>query len=225
MAESSTSLGSSGSGGSAKVVCPRCGTSNYDFVTRCTNCQLQLIQNCPRCQQLNPGHATQCEFCGEPLTQLAGWSEVNIPAAPGSSGQTRGRGKQARNATRRQPRVSKDGRVGRQERRAATPAAGPGTGEMRAAPQKVPGLFEVKGGILVDYVEAHPVVATLTLWGERLLTAIVVIFVAGLVTSIATAELSPTANETLRGVFHVDIRQTLAQFIAQMQILVERFRR
>jgi len=29
----------------------------------------------------------------------------------------------------------------------------------------------------------------------------------------------------LRGVFHVDIRQTLAQFIAQMQILVERFRR
>ncbi|MGZ6387997.1 MAG: hypothetical protein ACXWQZ_01905 [Ktedonobacterales bacterium] len=225
IAESGATAPSPGSSNPAMVVCPRCGTSNYDFVTRCTNCQLQLIQNCPRCQQLNPGYATQCELCGEPLTHLAGWSEMDIPAVPGSTGQTRGHGKQVRNATRRQPKVSKDGRVGRQDRRAATPAAGPGTGESRVTSQKLPALFEVKGGILIDYMEAHPIAATLSLWGERLLTAIVVIFVAGLVTSIATAELSATANETLRGVLHIDIRQTLAQFMAQMQILLDRFKR
>lgn len=215
MAESGASASSPGSGNSAKVECPRCGTSNFDFVTRCTNCQLQLIQNCPRCQQLNPGYAAQCEHCGEELKRLPGWSEMRIPAMPR-------RGKQVPNATRRQPRVkaSKGERAKRQDR-----PAKPSTSEMRAAPQRVPGLFEVKGGVLVDFVEAHPIVATLSLWGERLLTAIVVIFVAGLVTSVAMAELSPSANETLRGVLHIDIRHILAQFIAQMQIMLDRLKR
>jgi hypothetical protein len=74
-------------------------------------------------------------------------------------------------------------------------------------------------------MEAHPFVARLTLWGERLLTAIVVFFIVGLITSIALAELSSTANETLRIVLHVDIRQVLQHFIAQMQLLLERLKR
>lgn len=220
MVGAGASVASPGNGGSAMVECPRCGTANYDFVTRCTNCQLPLIQDCPHCQQLNPGHATQCEFCGEPLNRAPGWSQIGIPAASPSTERTRKRGEPAPNAMRRQPKVSKDERAGRKSRPAAQ-----GTGETRAAPQKVPGQFEVQGGVLVDYIEAHPIVATLSLWGERLLTAIVVVFVAGLITSIATAELSARANETLRGVLHVDIRQVLAHFIAQMQFLLDRFKR
>lgn len=95
---------------------------------------------------------------------------------------------------------------------------------MRAAPQTAVGPFIVQGGALVHYMEAHPFVARLTLWGERLLTAMVVFFVAGLITSITLAELSPTANETLHGVLHIDIRQVLEHFFAQMQILLDRFK-
>lgn len=206
------------------VECPRCGTSNYDFVSRCTNCQLPLIQDCPRCQQLNPGHAKQCEFCGEPLTPAPGWSQANNPSAASPSEQGRGRGKQIPDAMRRQPKARKDERAERQDRHNAAVAAGRDASEMHATPPTAIGQFVVQGGALVHYMEAHPVVARLTLWGERLLTAIVVFFVAGLITSVALAELSATANETLRGVLHVDIRQVLEHFITQMQILLERFK-
>lgn len=216
---------SHGSDGPGMVECPRCGTSNYDFVSRCTNCQLRLIQNCPRCQQLNPGHATHCEFCGEPLNSASGPSQANIPAVPGSGDQSRRRGKQVADAPWRQPKARKAQRAERQDARSASGAtAGRGTGEMRAAPQTAVGPFIVQGGALVHYMEAHPFVARLTLWGERLLTAMVVFFVAGLITSITLAELSPTANETLHGVLHIDIRQVLEHFFAQMQILLDRFK-
>src|SRR5262249_11695236 len=36
------------------IACPRCNTPNYDFVTQCTNCGLQLIQICSTCEHLNP---------------------------------------------------------------------------------------------------------------------------------------------------------------------------
>lgn len=95
---------------------------------------------------------------------------------------------------------------------------------MRAAQQTPIGQFVVQSGVLVHYMEAHPAIARLTLWGERLLTAIVVFFVAGLLTSVVMAELSATANETLRAVLHVDIRQILEHFVTQMQILIERLK-
>jgi|GEM_PF-5895028 len=65
-----------GAATSNMVTCPRCGTANFDFVTRCSACQLQLIQICPECERLNPGHLTFCEACGSSLTRPQGWSSV-----------------------------------------------------------------------------------------------------------------------------------------------------
>ena len=64
------------------IMCPRCGTPNYDFVTQCTACQLQLAQICPNCEKLNSGQATRCESCGASLSRPRGWSGVLPPFSP-----------------------------------------------------------------------------------------------------------------------------------------------
>ena len=69
--------GPEGEATSGMVTCPRCGTANYDFVTQCSGCDLQLIQICPTCERLNPGHLEKCEQCGGHLTRPAGWSGVH----------------------------------------------------------------------------------------------------------------------------------------------------
>ncbi|HEV2235762.1 MAG TPA: zinc ribbon domain-containing protein [Ktedonobacterales bacterium] len=63
-------------------VCPRCGTPNYDFVTQCANCGLQLIQICPECQHLNPADAQICQFCEMPLHRPTGWTSVTRSIEP-----------------------------------------------------------------------------------------------------------------------------------------------
>ncbi|HLJ81020.1 MAG TPA: hypothetical protein VKT52_06000, partial [Ktedonobacterales bacterium] len=73
---------SEGSATSNMVSCPRCGTANYDFVTRCTVCQLQLIQICPACEKLNAGHVKVCEFCGASMERPQGWSGVQDAIKP-----------------------------------------------------------------------------------------------------------------------------------------------
>ena len=49
------------------VICPRCGAQNPDFVTTCSQCQLQLVMICPVCEGLNPGDAEVCLHCGAEL--------------------------------------------------------------------------------------------------------------------------------------------------------------
>src|SRR5262249_57924835 len=56
-------------GTTSTAPCPRCGALNFDFVMRCVNCHLQLIQICPVCDKLNRSSATSCEFCGSMLNQ------------------------------------------------------------------------------------------------------------------------------------------------------------
>src|SRR5262249_15316641 len=63
-------------GTTSTAACPRCGALNFDFVMRCVNCHLQLIQICPVCDKLNRSSATSCEFCGSMLNQPPGWSGV-----------------------------------------------------------------------------------------------------------------------------------------------------
>jgi hypothetical protein len=64
------------------VVCPRCNTPNYDFVTQCANCGLQLIQQCASCGHLNPADAQVCQFCEMPLQRPSGWTTVSGAIAP-----------------------------------------------------------------------------------------------------------------------------------------------
>jgi hypothetical protein len=77
--------GPEGEATSGVIECPRCRTPNYDFVTQCTECGLQLIQVCPTCEKLNPGHATRCQHCGATLERPRGWSglaQAIVPIAP-----------------------------------------------------------------------------------------------------------------------------------------------
>src|SRR5579863_1090653 len=47
--------GNEGEATASLIACPQCGARNYDFVTQCVECGLQLIQVCPRCEQINAG--------------------------------------------------------------------------------------------------------------------------------------------------------------------------
>lgn len=71
--------GPEGEATSGMVECPRCGAANYDFVTQCSGCGLQLIQVCPTCEKLNPGHVEQCQHCHARLNRPFGWSGVVNP--------------------------------------------------------------------------------------------------------------------------------------------------
>jgi ribosomal protein L37E len=63
-------------------MCPRCGTPNYDFVTQCASCGLQLIQICPSCQRLNPADAKVCQVCATSLQRPMGWTSVSRTIEP-----------------------------------------------------------------------------------------------------------------------------------------------
>jgi hypothetical protein len=63
-------------------MCPRCGTPNYDFVTQCASCGLQLIQVCPSCQRLNPADAQFCQACNTRLQRPTGWTSVSRSIEP-----------------------------------------------------------------------------------------------------------------------------------------------
>jgi hypothetical protein len=64
------------------IACPRCNTPNYDFVTQCANCGLQLIQVCAKCRHLNPADAQVCQFCETPLLRPNGWTSVTRSIEP-----------------------------------------------------------------------------------------------------------------------------------------------
>jgi hypothetical protein len=64
------------------IACPRCGTPNYEFVTQCASCGLQLIQVCPECLRLNPADAQTCQFCETSLQRPTGWTSVTGSIEP-----------------------------------------------------------------------------------------------------------------------------------------------
>lgn len=83
--------GPEGNATSGMLECPRCGAANYDFVTQCSECGLQLIQVCSACEKLNPGHAEQCQYCGAALERPRGWSGVIGPIVSLEPGEARRR--------------------------------------------------------------------------------------------------------------------------------------
>jgi hypothetical protein len=248
-----------GAATSTMVECPRCGTENYDFVTRCTVCQLQLIQICPLCEKLNPGQATRCEFCGSPLNRPRGWSGVanqqRITATSLASDERQwgeAQAAQAREAAARggpsAPGVSGDlawqaagyappavaplpaltpppakvppppRRLGR--RRTAAPVAMP-------APEVPPaGDADPSASVQDPYALAPDVgerrssfAAVLT---ERAISLALTALIAVILGLVVAAELSAQANDAVRAVTHVDVRQTLGSFVHQIELILQR---
>lgn len=205
-----------GNATSNMVTCPRCGTANYDFVTRCTLCQLQLIQICQVCQRLNAGHFKQCEFCGAPLQQPQGWSGV-------------------REAIKQVPADQ----VPRQ-RLSAPPASALPVPQPRAKKVSLP-LGVSTGAPGVDAAAlAAPAHSTFgpfaapsaprqrarsswSLWDvlinsvERLASVILFAGLLVIICAVVAAEVSPQADAFITSLIHVDIHAMIAQFIQQIQ--------
>jgi hypothetical protein len=246
------------------IKCPRCDTLNYDFVTRCSVCQLQLIQLCPRCERLNSGQAMVCEACGAPLTRPPGWSGAIVPQPPAverafqrellAGGPPELRGSSVPSQPRapvpshpsqpptpvlpympniREYRTSDPAytpgarspassllpatRDRRNRRRSgtATPALPPGilsTAATTYLPPELAGSPEQPQGRLSGLISAIL---------DRLASLVLLLIILVVAGSIAAAELSPSANAALRGLIHVDIRQTLAHFGDQLRMLLQ----
>lgn len=204
---------------SSMVTCPRCGTANYDFVTRCTACQLQLIQICPRCEKLNPGHVRQCEHCGTPLNQPRGWSEIEVPiqAVPPEAV------REIHNGTRTTGAPL--------PLRQTPPPAQPAQRVQRAprSSRRLRAFFgdsSIHASQLVSYGEpgGSGWLSLLLLIVERFFTLAFVAAILLGIAGIVAAELSTQADVLIKSLIHVDVRETIAQFVQQMQLLLHHSR-
>lgn len=212
---------------SSKVKCPRCGAANYDFVTNCSNCQLQLIQNCPMCGKLNPGHAHECEFCGSSLDRPRGWAAIQDAVQPLSP-------TEARKAATPRPSQPKKGRTAKHKASQAQAepqvqivstrpepfSIDPETGAL-AVPSFLPAsYFETSA---VREADVEPGMGERLLYAlERVITIAFWLILLLLVVAVALAEVSPHANAIIRNVTQIDIRHTLAHFGAWARRLLNK---
>ena len=197
-----------GTATSNMVTCPRCGTANYDFVTRCTACQLQLIQICPLCEKLNPGHVRQCEHCGSPLEQPKGWSGIRaaIQAVPPEAVREIHNGTRPTGAPPRSPTPLPVQRAPRSSRRLRALFGMPDPAS-QAVQYHEPGAT------------AGPTLMTVIV--ERVVSLALAAAILLLVAGIAAAEISLRADLFIKSLIHIDVRQTIAQFIQQMQLMLQ----
>jgi hypothetical protein len=269
--------GGPGAASSGMIACPRCGTANFDFVTLCTACQLQLVQICPNCERLNPGQAERCDACGSLLARQRGWSGAlqplshDVAAAMWGVGDPHGGA--TKSATSPPPQVTSqiaDVHAGTASTRIVPYV--PSTRRMLSSgPTYTPGGV-ASGGVTSGGVTSGGVTSadaasptrergqrrrpTLTAYAgmagtdadaggtglpplltpmehvgaagkvgavlDRISGWILVAVVVVVVGMVAAAELSPGADAALRGIIHIDIRQTLANFGHQIQMLWQR---
>ena len=198
-----------GTATSHMVTCPRCGTANYDFVTRCTACQLQLIQICQVCDKLNPGHVHNCEQCGAPLDQPKGWSGVQaaIQAVPPQTVREIHNGTRTTGAPVRKPTppVQRAPRSSRRLRALFGIASESGAGP---APSY---------GASPDDSEMPQIMAIAERFLGFALAALLLLLVGG----IAAAEVSLRADHFIASVLHIDVRETISQFLQHLQFVFQ----
>ncbi len=220
------------------VVCPRCGEANYDFVTRCTVCQLQLLQICPMCERLNPGHAQLCEDCGAPLDRPRGWTEVRPAIVPTPHPAASPR-KGSSSAKRKAPEPARRARKHPTEKTAVVSAAptmarsGGGGGTSPRIPVPLPAPIVPDESLsraelqLDDYAEAGSggLLHLIDIIAERVLTPVFILIVIALIGGAVLAEFSAQANEAIKNAVHIDVRHTLGGFVDWMQVLYQRLRR
>jgi hypothetical protein len=223
------------------VACPNCGTANFDFVTRCTVCEMPLIQICSVCDKLSPGNAMKCEHCGAPLVRAQSWANVQSPATRLPAEETRSRGGQAAPPKPKRSRITgRRAHAAKQEESpvptvlaaaSTAPAFPPNPATPVRAADAVPALpidpqpaldlslplphEEAPRSQFEEIVSVVERISTIVLW-------IIILSVAGIVLA---CELSPGFNAALRGVLHIDIQLTLAHFWTAVQRLLDRMRR
>jgi hypothetical protein len=238
-----------GSATSNMVECPRCHTANYDFVTRCTNCQLQLIQICPVCEKLNGGNATTCEFCASPLERPRGWSEIypavslgepsaaellaHFPSLEAAAASRPANGVKSRPTPVRPPLPGYPP-VPANAPRSTFPPAPVNTPPSSGVPVFVtdagfppdlavpPGEARAPamGGTTARDVLARRLFAAL----ERVVSAALLLGIVALVGALVAAEVSASVNGALHQLTGVDVRVMLGHFLAQMRVLLDHLR-
>ncbi|MGH2514361.1 MAG: hypothetical protein ACRDHP_01770 [Ktedonobacterales bacterium] len=217
-----------GNATSNMVSCPRCGTANYDFVTRCTVCQLQLIQICPACEKLNAGHAQQCEFCGASLERPRGWSGVQTAikqVPPEEVHQHRMTAPPITPPPARPTPVAPAPELKRpQSKKTAPRAISTSAPALEAAAFAMPaapalGPFESPAPSPRIAHRSGSVLDLLINGTERLASLVLLAIILVLIGGIVAAEVSPRADALIASLIHVDVRVMIANFMQQMQRL------
>lgn len=223
-----------GNATSNMVTCPRCGTANYDFVTRCTVCQLQLIQICPHCEKLNAGHVRQCEFCGAPLERPHGWADVQsaITQVPPEEVPQKRRTASPMPMPMPAPAMPPMSAMPPQampEPRRRVPTTIPqaistGAPALEAAAFAMPamsafGPFEAPAPPQQRAHRSWSLMDILITGVERLASLLLLTVILMLLGSIIAAEVSTRADAFITSLIHIDIRVVAAHFMQQIQRL------
>lgn len=233
--------GNEGQATSSLIECPRCGTPNYDFVTQCSECGLQMIQVCPTCDRLNPGHSDRCQFCGAELEQPGGWTAVTGTIKPLDTNE--GRKRMASRPVTPLPASSlAQGRVFGNTRH-KPPASVPVKPAQRAAVAHA--VLELQNPPMPTFAppasaEAHPYEmigsdvrpvamtmpiaykvsfgARLALAFERILMFVLIVALIALIAIVAAAESSPQANHWITLTLHVDVKKHIDGFLTWINL-------
>ncbi len=235
--------GPEGDATSRVIECPRCGAPNYDFVTTCANCELQLIQICPACDHLNPAHAQVCQYCNASLSRPSGWSGVVRRIEPLNPGEARRRilsqpapeyplvpGPQVRRPARwsgglvaQPPTPSQD--------TARQPTSVRAAPAQYAGPLVTPHPYDSVGGselqpLIPDYQRSadaaagrRRTVGTVSALVERFLVVALLFGLFAVVAVITTAETSSQANQVLIGVLHFDVKAHIDQLLRALHLM------
>ena len=229
--------GVEGEATSSLIECPRCGAPNYDFVTQCSECGLQMIQVCPSCERLNPGHIDRCQFCGTELERPGGWTSVSGAIKPLDPKEGRKR-MASRPIAPRPAKPAAQARVFPNVPSRPINSAPVSPGQRAAVAQAVLELqppprasasaeahpYELVGSDLRPVAMTMPVAyklsfgARLALAFERLLTVALVLAIVGLVGLIGAAETSPQANHWITATLHVDVKAHIDGFLTWLNL-------
>ncbi|HEY7833858.1 MAG TPA: zinc ribbon domain-containing protein [Ktedonobacterales bacterium] len=232
--------GNEGQATSSLIECPRCGAPNYDFVTQCSECGLQMIQVCPACDRLNPGHIDRCQFCDAPLEQPGGWTAVSGAIKPLDLKEGRKRMASrpiAPPAVTPLPAMPRPANAAARAPVASIPvapaqraAASRAVLELQSVPPPAPDPPSDAHPYALVGSDLRPVPMTMpaaykvpfgTRLGvafERLLTITVIVALLALVGIVTAAEVSPQADHWLLLTLHIDVKRHIDGFLSWLQV-------
>ncbi len=201
-----------------RLTCPTCGALNYDFVSACHECGATLLRFCLRCGALNPGNADCCARCGRTLNVVEQAVTLERPANYFSASEVRtkiyhmqivdGAERVERLATRSLPRGRHRwlsiSRLGLRHKQVAV------TEHIDAGALNESTLKSPSSGRRQGTARLVVILARISRSTSVMVWLVVVPVCIGV---LAASELSPTVNDLVRMVLHIDIRSGVSQIV------------
>lgn len=223
-------------GNDNEVSCPVCEAQNYDFATYCRNCGARLLERCTTCGEVNAVGAERCIACDAVVNVQRQEVVLERPATYYSPREVR-RKTYATTSLQRMPAVERGttSPLAKKRRRGALREAlaerPPTVLQNEVLENRTSGPLGRLGvaaspAPVNEATAAGPGSAATLLFFQRLGRAfgrlcaafLWVVVVPGCFIVLASSELSPTVNDVVHTLVHIDVRADVAGFLHSFQL-------